>query len=65
MNLVSISCGGFGDWGFGVLKTQGVSLTLIFGCFTAVALLSLAIVLLIRPARDPSPSGCGKRESGL
>ena len=49
MNLVSISCGGFGDWGFGVLKTQGVPLTLIFGCFTAVALLSLAIVLLIRP----------------
>ncbi len=54
MNLVSISCGGFGDWGFGVLKTQGVSLTLIFGCFTAVALLSLAIVLLIRPAREQS-----------
>ena len=49
MNLVSISCGGFGDWGFGVLKSQGVSLTLIFGCFTGVALLSLAIVLLIRP----------------
>ena len=49
MNLVSISCGGFGDWGFGVLKSQGVSLTLIFGCFTGVALLSVAIVLLIRP----------------
>ena len=51
MNLVSISCGGFGDWGFGVLKSQGVSLTLIFGCFTAVALLSLGIVLLIRPQK--------------
>ena len=55
MNLVSISCGGFGDWGFGVLKSQGVSLTLIFGCFTGVALLSLLIVLLIEP-REPSPS---------
>jgi MFS transporter, Spinster family, sphingosine-1-phosphate transporter len=49
MNLVSISCGGFGDWGFGVLKSQGVALTLIFGCFTGVALLSLFIVLLIKP----------------
>jgi len=51
MNLVSISCGGFGDWGFGVLKSQGVPLTLIFGCFTGVALLSVAIVLLIRPKK--------------
>ena len=49
MNLVSISCGGLGDWGFGVLRDQGVSLTLIFGCFTGVALLSLLVVLLIRP----------------
>ena len=49
MNLVSISCGGFGDWGFGVLKSQGVALSLIFGCFTGVALLSVFIVLLIRP----------------
>ena len=49
MNLVSISCGGFGDWGFGVLKSQGVALSLIFGCFTGVALLSVMIVLLIKP----------------
>lgn len=49
MNLVSISCGGFGDWGFGVLKSQNVPLTMIFGCFTGVALLSLMIVLLIKP----------------
>ena len=25
MNLVSISCGGFGDWGFGVLRDQGAA----------------------------------------
>jgi len=49
MNLVSISCGGFGDWGFGVLKSQGVPLTVIFGCFTGIALLSGVIVLLIKP----------------
>jgi MFS family permease len=49
MNLVSISCGGFGDWGFGVLKSQGVALTVIFGCFTGIALLSIVNVLLIRP----------------
>ncbi len=49
MNLVSISCGGFGDWGFGILRSHGVGLPLIFGCFTAVALLSVGIVLMIRP----------------
>ncbi len=50
MNLVSISCGGFGDWGFGVLRDRGVSLSIIFGCFTGVALLSLLVVLMIRPS---------------
>jgi MFS family permease len=55
MNLVSISCGGFGDWGFGVLKSQGVPLTVIFGCFTGVALLSIVNVLLIRPPASSSP----------
>jgi hypothetical protein len=53
MNLVSISCGGFGDLGFGILKSQGVSLTVIFGCFTAVALLSVLVVLSIRPQTEP------------
>lgn len=52
MNLVSISCGGLGDWGFGLLRDQGVSLTTIFGCFTGVALLSLLVVLLIRPTEN-------------
>jgi MFS transporter, Spinster family, sphingosine-1-phosphate transporter len=50
MNLVSISCGGFGDWGFGALRDRGVSLSVIFGCFTGVALLSLLVVLMIRPS---------------
>ena len=49
MNLVSISCGGFADWGFGALRDRGVPLNVIFGVFAGVALLSVAIVLLIRP----------------
>jgi MFS transporter, Spinster family, sphingosine-1-phosphate transporter len=51
MNLVSISCGGFGDWGFGALRDQGVPLQMIFGAFAAVALLSVLLVLLIRPRK--------------
>ena len=49
MNLVSISCGGLADWGFGVLRDQRVPLNRIFGIFAAIALVSLVIVLLIRP----------------
>ena len=49
MNLVSISCGGLGDWGFGFLQDNGVPLRLIFGAFAAVALVSVGVVLLIRP----------------
>ena len=49
MNLFSISCGGFGDWGFGVLRDRHVPLDLIFGAFGAVALLSVVIVMMIRP----------------
>ncbi|MFM9092749.1 MAG: MFS transporter [Verrucomicrobiota bacterium] len=50
MNLVSISCGGFGDWLFGWLRDRDVALNVIFGAFAGVALLSVFIVLLIRPA---------------
>lgn len=49
MNLVSISCGGFGDWLFGTLRDQHVPLNVIFGVFAGVALLSVGLVLLIRP----------------
>ena len=52
MNLVSISCGGFGDWAFGALRDRDVPLNLIFGVFAGVALLSVAIVLMIRPRGD-------------
>jgi MFS family permease len=49
MNLVSISCGGFGDWAFGALRDRQVPLNVIFGAFAGMALLSVILVLLIRP----------------
>ena len=53
MNMISISFGGFGDWGFGFLRDRHVPLNLIFGVFAGIALLSVVVVLLIRPGRDP------------
>lgn len=49
MNLVSIGCGGFADWGFGALRDRHVPLNNIFGVFALTALLSIFVVLLIRP----------------
>jgi MFS family permease len=56
MNLVSISCGGFGDWAFGWLRDRHVPLNLIFGVFAGVALLSVVIVLLIKPHEEKNPA---------
>ena len=52
MNMVSISCGGAGDWAFGWLRDRHVSLNLIFGVFAGVALLSVFIVLMIKPTQE-------------
>jgi MFS transporter, Spinster family, sphingosine-1-phosphate transporter len=49
MNFVSISCGGFADWGFGILRDRHVPLVGIFGIFASAAVLSIVLVLLIRP----------------
>ena len=49
MNLVSISCGGFADWGFGILRDRRVPLNVTFGVFAGIALLSVVLVLLIKP----------------
>jgi MFS family permease len=49
MNLVSISCGGFADWGFGWLRDLHVPLPVTFGIFASVATVSAVLVLLIRP----------------
>lgn len=56
MNLVSISCGGFADWGFGLLRDRHVPLFGIFGVFAGVAIFSIVLVLLIRP-RDTEQGG--------
>lgn len=54
MNLVSISCGGFADWWFGVLRDLKIPLFAIFGIFASFALVSIVLVLLIRPRTDPA-----------
>ena len=52
MNFVSISCGGLADWGFGILRDQQVPLNVIFSAFASLAVLSVALVLMIRPKPD-------------
>ncbi|MDG3003591.1 MFS transporter [Paludisphaera mucosa] len=52
MNLVSISCGGFADWGFGALRDRHMPLAVIFGVFALIALASAVVVLAIRPRSD-------------
>jgi sugar phosphate permease len=49
MNLVSTSCGGLADWAFGALRDRHVPLNAIFGCFAGIALLSVVLVLMIKP----------------
>jgi hypothetical protein len=55
MNLITISVGGFADWGFGHLRDEKVAHSLIFDSFAGVAVLAAAFVLLIRP-REEAPS---------
>jgi len=55
MNFVSMMFGGVADWLFGVLTDRHVPLNTIFGTFAGVALISVVIVLLIRP-RDTQTS---------
>lgn len=52
MNMVSISCGGFADWGFGLMRDKGIPLNSIFGTFASVCVLSVVLVLLIRPKTE-------------
>jgi MFS family permease len=49
MNFASISCGGFADHGFGILRDREVPLFAIFSIFASVAVLSIVVVLQIRP----------------
>jgi MFS transporter, Spinster family, sphingosine-1-phosphate transporter len=60
MNLVSISCGGLADWGFGILRDRQVPLFSIFGVFASAAIVSILLVLMIRPRHtDPSAGAAG------
>jgi MFS family permease len=52
MNLVSISCGGFADWGFGALRDHHVPLNIIFGVFASACIISIGLILMIKP-REP------------
>ena len=52
MNLVSISCGGLADWGFGFLRDRNMPLNVIFSLFATAAIVSVILVLLIRPRPD-------------
>ncbi len=56
MNLVSISCGGFADWGFGAMRDKGIPLNAIFSVFATACLVSVALVLLIRPRQTEADS---------
>lgn len=49
MNFFSISVGGLADWGFGRLRDRNVPLNVIFGGFAGLAVISVVLVLLIRP----------------
>ncbi len=58
MNMVSIGCGGIADWRFGALRDLNVPLNMIFSVFAGTALISIIIVMLIRPNEeisDPLP----------
>jgi MFS family permease len=57
MNFVSISCGGLADWGFGLLRDRHVPLNVIFGIFAGTAIISVVLVLLIRPLPDFAAQG--------
>ena len=64
MNFFSISCGGLADWSFGGLRDRQVPINVIFGVFAGAAILSIGLVLLIRPKQDfsvqdqPSSKSC-------
>jgi MFS transporter, Spinster family, sphingosine-1-phosphate transporter len=49
MNLVSISCGGIADWAFGKMRDEHVPNGVIFGALASAAIVSVVLVLLIRP----------------
>jgi MFS family permease len=51
MNLVSMTSGGLADWGFGRMYDLKLPFPVIFSVFAAAALLSVFLVLLIKPSQ--------------
>ena len=51
MNMVSVLIGGFADRGFGALRDREVPLNVTFSIFSSACLVSIVLVLLIRPKR--------------
>lgn len=49
MNFVSMMCGGVADWGFGAMTDRHVPLNVIFGVFASLCILSVVLVLMIKP----------------
>lgn len=64
MNLVSISIGGYADVMFGALRDRHVPLNIIFSIFSAAAVVSVVLVLLIRPKPDAETRRHGDAERG-
>ena len=56
MNFASMMFGGVADIGFGWLRDRGFALNVIFGVFAAIAILSAALVLFIKPKSNQPAS---------
>ena len=52
MNLVGTSCGGFADWGVGMMRDVGLPNNFIFTVFAALCITAVVLVLLIKPNRN-------------
>jgi MFS transporter, Spinster family, sphingosine-1-phosphate transporter len=59
MNFVSINVGGLADWWFGAMRVRGMRLEVIFSMIGAATIVSVFLVLLIKPkaelVQDRSP----------
>ena len=60
MNFFSISAGGLADWAFGFMRDRKVPLFGIFSAFACTAVISVVIVLLIKPRINDSAGGVEK-----
>ena len=60
MNFFSISAGGLAGWAFGFMRDRKVPLFGIFSAFACTAVISVVIVLLIKPRINDSAGGVEK-----